>query len=48
MQNELKTEILKEIPEAQIELVVGEDSKIRLKKLNYDNILTLIQIPLRS
>ena len=28
MQNELKTEILKEIPEAQIELVVGEDSKI--------------------
>lgn len=30
MQNELKTEILKEIPEAQIELVVGEDDSFEI------------------
>ena len=28
MQHEIKSEILKEIPEAQIELVLGEDGEI--------------------
>ena len=47
MQHELKTEILKEVPEAQIEFVVGEDGQNNFP--SESQILEkLFQMPLRS